>query len=102
MKPAQKLSRGIPGGKILEAVSEFPDMQVVLSVGKNLNPGDLGPIPSNTIVVRVAPPLKKLPRFPKEMITEHLSIDQMKDSMRAPWIVGDSLSLSSSGTSVVV
>ena len=49
-------------GKILEAVSEFPDMQVVLSVGKNVNPGDLGPIPSNTIVVRVAPQLELLKR----------------------------------------
>jgi MGT family glycosyltransferase len=48
--------------KILEAVSEFTDMQVVLSVGKNLNPGDLGPIPSNTIVVRVAPQLELLKR----------------------------------------
>jgi zeaxanthin glucosyltransferase len=49
-------------GKILQAVSEFPDMQVVLSVGKNLNPSDLGPIPSNTIVVRVAPQLELLKR----------------------------------------
>jgi len=49
-------------GKILEAVGEFPDMQVVLSVGKNLNPGDLRPIPSNTIVVRVAPQLELLKR----------------------------------------
>ena len=49
-------------GKILEAVGEFPDMQVVLSVGKNLNPGDLGLIPSNTIVVRVAPQLELLKR----------------------------------------
>ena len=48
--------------KILEAVSEFPNMQVVLSVGKNLNPGDLRPIPSNTIVVRVAPQLELLKR----------------------------------------
>src|SRR5215469_14464445 len=48
--------------KILEAVSEFPDMQVVLSVGKNLNPGDLRAIPSNTIVVRVAPQLQLLKR----------------------------------------
>jgi hypothetical protein len=28
---------------ILEAAGEFPEMQVVLSVGKNFNPGDLGP-----------------------------------------------------------
>jgi hypothetical protein len=25
----------------------------------------------------------------KEMIKQHLSIDEMKDSMRAPWIAGD-------------
>ena len=48
--------------KILEAVGEFPDMQLVLSVGKNVNPDDLGPIPSNTIVVRVAPQLELLKR----------------------------------------
>jgi zeaxanthin glucosyltransferase len=34
---------------ILEAVGEFPETQVVLSIGRNLNPVDLGPIPSNTI-----------------------------------------------------
>jgi MGT family glycosyltransferase len=49
-------------GKILEAVSELPDMQVVLSIGKNLDPNDLGLIPSNTIVVRVAPQLELLKR----------------------------------------
>jgi zeaxanthin glucosyltransferase len=47
---------------ILEAVGEFPEMQVVLSVGKNFNPGDLGPIPSNTIVVRIAPQIELLKR----------------------------------------
>jgi zeaxanthin glucosyltransferase len=36
---------------ILEAVSEFPEMQVVLSIGRNLDPGDLGPIPSNRLLV---------------------------------------------------
>src|SRR5262249_6754330 len=49
-------------GKILEAVSEFSDMQVVLSVGKNLNPDDLRPIPSNTIVVQNSPQLELLKR----------------------------------------
>jgi zeaxanthin glucosyltransferase len=49
-------------GTILEAVSEFPEMQVVLSVGRNFNPGDLGPIPSNTIVVRIAPQIALLKR----------------------------------------
>jgi len=49
-------------GAILEAVGEFPEMQVVLSVGRNVNPDDLGPIPSNTIVVRIAPQIELLKR----------------------------------------
>lgn len=49
-------------GAILEAVGEFPEMQVVLSVGRNVNPADLGSIPSNTIVVRVAPQIELLKR----------------------------------------
>jgi zeaxanthin glucosyltransferase len=47
---------------ILEAVSEFPDMQAVLSVGRNVDPNDLGPIPTNTIVVPVAPQIELLKR----------------------------------------
>jgi zeaxanthin glucosyltransferase len=47
---------------ILGAVDEFPEMQVVLSVGRNLDPGDLGSIPSNTIVVRIAPQIELLKR----------------------------------------
>jgi len=49
-------------GAILEAVSQFQEMQVVLSVGKNVNPGDLGSIPSNTIVVPMAPQIDLLKR----------------------------------------
>jgi len=49
-------------GAILEAVSQFQEMQVVLSVGKNLNPSDLGPIPSNTVVVPIAPQNELLKR----------------------------------------
>jgi len=49
-------------GAILEAVGEFPEMQVVLSIGKTFNPGDLGPVPSNTIVVRIAPQIELLKR----------------------------------------
>ena len=49
-------------GTILEAVGEFPAMQVVLSVGKNIDPGDLGPIAANTIVVRSAPQIELLKR----------------------------------------
>jgi zeaxanthin glucosyltransferase len=47
---------------ILEAFGESPRMQAVLSVGKNVKPGDLGPIPSNTIVVRIAPQVDLLKR----------------------------------------
>jgi zeaxanthin glucosyltransferase len=49
-------------GAILEAVSQFQEMQLVLSVGKNVNPGDLGSIPSNTIVVPIAPQIELLKR----------------------------------------
>jgi zeaxanthin glucosyltransferase len=45
---------------ILEAVEPLEDVQVVLSVGKNINPENLGPIPSNTIVVRSAPQIELL------------------------------------------
>jgi len=47
---------------ILEAVSEFPDMQVVLSMGRNVDPNDLGSIPANTIVVSSAPQIELLTR----------------------------------------
>jgi len=47
---------------ILEAVSEFPDMQMVLSLGRNVDPNDLGPIPGNTIVVPSAPQVELLKR----------------------------------------
>ena len=47
---------------ILEAISGFPEMQAVLSVGRNANPDDLGPIPANTIVVRTAPQIELLKR----------------------------------------
>ena len=47
---------------ILEAVEPLEDVQVVLSVGKNINPENLSPIPSNTIVVRSAPQIELLKR----------------------------------------
>jgi zeaxanthin glucosyltransferase len=45
---------------ILGAVERLPWIQVVLSIGKNVNPDDLGPIPSNAIVVRAAPQIELL------------------------------------------
>src|SRR5262245_65641844 len=36
---------------VLRALEQLPELQVVLSVGKNVNPECLGSIPSNVIVV---------------------------------------------------
>jgi zeaxanthin glucosyltransferase len=47
---------------ILQAVGQLSDVQVVLSVGANVNLDDLGTIPSNVIVVRKAPQLELLNR----------------------------------------
>jgi MGT family glycosyltransferase len=47
---------------ILEAVERFPETQVVLSVGKNIDPDDLRPIPSNVIIVSTAPQIELLKR----------------------------------------
>jgi MGT family glycosyltransferase len=47
---------------ILGAVESLEDVQVVLSVGKNVDLEKLGPIPSNAIVVRSAPQIELLKR----------------------------------------
>jgi zeaxanthin glucosyltransferase len=47
---------------ILKAVQPLEDVQVVLSVGNNITPENLGRIPSNTIVVRSAPQIELLKR----------------------------------------
>jgi zeaxanthin glucosyltransferase len=45
---------------ILDAVEPFTEMQVVLSVGSNIDPEKLGTIPANPIVVRSAPQIELL------------------------------------------
>jgi zeaxanthin glucosyltransferase len=47
---------------ILEAVGKFPEIQTVLSVGTNINPDVLGPIPPNAIIVSAAPQIELLKR----------------------------------------
>src|SRR5262245_7144846 len=47
---------------IIEAVDKLPETQLVLSVGKNIEVEELGPIPSNVIVVRSAPQIELLKR----------------------------------------
>ena len=43
-------------------MGERRDLQVVLSVGRNVDPADLGSVPPNTIVVRSAPQIELLKR----------------------------------------
>jgi zeaxanthin glucosyltransferase len=45
---------------ILGAVGPLTGFQLVLSIGKNIDPADLGPIPTNTILVREAPQIELL------------------------------------------
>jgi zeaxanthin glucosyltransferase len=45
---------------ILAAVAKLPEVQLVLSVGKSVDPAHLGPIPSNSIVVTSAPQIELL------------------------------------------
>jgi zeaxanthin glucosyltransferase len=47
---------------ILQAVAMRPDVQVVLSIGKNINSNDLRPFPPNTIIVTSAPQIELLKR----------------------------------------
>jgi zeaxanthin glucosyltransferase len=47
---------------ILKAVEALEGVQVVLSIGKNISPENLGRIPSNAIVVRSAPQIELLKR----------------------------------------
>jgi zeaxanthin glucosyltransferase len=47
---------------ILDAVRSLSGIQVVLSVGRNVDLDDLGPIPSNTLVVSSAPQIELLKR----------------------------------------
>jgi zeaxanthin glucosyltransferase len=47
---------------IAEAVTPHEDVQLVLSIGNHLDPEQIGPLPSNTILVKRAPQLELLKR----------------------------------------
>lgn len=64
---------------ILEAVEKFPEIQVVLSVGKNVDPDDLGSIPANTMVVRSAPQIELLKRA--ELCITHAGLNTALESL---------------------
>jgi zeaxanthin glucosyltransferase len=64
---------------IIAAVGTDPEIQVVLSVGSNIDPDDLGPIPSNTIVVRTAPQLELLKRA--ALCITHAGVNTVLESL---------------------
>jgi MGT family glycosyltransferase len=47
---------------IVAALSKHKDLQLVLSVGDQVNPKEIGPVPSNAIIVKRAPQLELLKR----------------------------------------
>jgi zeaxanthin glucosyltransferase len=47
---------------ILDAARKLPEMQMVLSTGRNVRPEDLGPMPENVLAVQSAPQLELLKR----------------------------------------
>jgi zeaxanthin glucosyltransferase len=47
---------------ILDAARKLPEMQMVLSTGRNVRPGDLGSVPGNVLAVQSAPQLELLKR----------------------------------------
>ena len=47
---------------ILNATSGLPDVQLVLSLGRNVDVNNLGPVPSNVIAVQKAPQMELLKR----------------------------------------
>jgi MGT family glycosyltransferase len=71
---------------ILKAVEPLEDVQVVLSVGKNIGPENLGRIPSNTIVVRSAPQIELLKRA--ALCITHAGLNTVLESLahRVPMV----------------
>jgi hypothetical protein len=47
---------------IVAALAKHKDLQLVLSIGDQLDPEQIGPIPSNAIIVKRAPQLELLKR----------------------------------------
>ena len=66
MRPTVKSDWCRPRKVVVEDIPNLnirqTQMQVVLSVGRSIGPGDFGPIPSNVIVVSIAPQIELLKR----------------------------------------
>jgi UDP:flavonoid glycosyltransferase YjiC (YdhE family) len=68
---------------ILQAVATFPAIQVVLSVGRNINSNELGPIPPNTIIVTSAPQIENVAAgLLSELISKVLGNPAYRDKAR--------------------
>jgi zeaxanthin glucosyltransferase len=66
---------------VLRAVGQLPEIQVVLSVGKNVKPECLETIPSNVIVVRTAPQIELLKRA--ALCLTHAGLNTALESLAA-------------------
>jgi zeaxanthin glucosyltransferase len=66
---------------ILDAVSKIPEIEVVLSVGKNTNIDDLGAIPANVIAVNRAPQLELLQQ--SELCITHAGLNTALEALAA-------------------
>jgi len=64
---------------ILAAVGSMPDVQLVLSTGKNVSVADLGQVPSNTILVTSAPQIELLKRA--SLCITHAGLNTALESM---------------------
>ena len=64
---------------VLKAVAQLSDIQVVLSVGANVNLDDLGTTSSNVIVVRTAPQLELLKRA--ALCITHAGLNTARESL---------------------
>jgi zeaxanthin glucosyltransferase len=64
---------------ILNAASQLPGVQLVLSIGSNLSISSLGPIPSNTIVAPEAPQLELLARA--SLCLTHAGLNTVLESL---------------------
>jgi zeaxanthin glucosyltransferase len=64
---------------ILDAVKPLTGIQLVLAVGHNINIDDLGPIPSNAVVVSAAPQMELLRRA--ELCITHAGLNTVLEAL---------------------
>lgn len=65
--------------EVIEAFRQLPEWQLVLTVGKKLDPTQFEPLPSNVIAVRYAPQLELLPRA--QLFISHAGMGSMMEAL---------------------